>query len=91
MTAADIAAFAHVVGESEAAKKLFCRGPYTVGESAQPESAPPVVATAGGGPIAAQPAVMTPAATETTASTAKTERANGTVPLPAARPSGPRR
>ena len=27
ITAADIAAFAHILGESEAAKKLFCRGP----------------------------------------------------------------
>jgi hypothetical protein len=80
IAAADIAAFAHIVGESDAAKKLFCRGPYTVGEPAQPEPSAPVVATSGAAPVAATPAVVTPAATET---------GPVTVPKPGARPSAP--
>jgi hypothetical protein len=85
IAAADVAAFAHIVGESDAAKKLFCRGPYTVGEPAQPESSAPVVATSGAAPVAAVPAVATPAATT------QAEPATVPAPKPATRPSAPRR
>jgi CCR4-NOT transcription complex subunit 4 len=85
ITTPDIAAFAQIVGETDAAKKLFCRGAYTVGEPAQPQS------TSGVAPLAAVPAVVAPVATDTAAATAKAEPATGTVPSPATRPSAPRR
>ena len=45
ITTADIATFAQVLGESDAAKRLFCRGNYTVGSS-EPDAAEPDAATA---------------------------------------------
>src|SRR5207237_9511467 len=88
-TAADIAAYAQVVGESDAAKRLFWRGSYTVGTVTEPEAATPVAAapaaitaSAGGAETAAPTAIE---------SSAPAEPMQVKVPLPAARPPSLRR
>jgi hypothetical protein len=86
VAAADVAAFAHIVGETEAAKKLFCRGAYTLGEPAAPEPAAPVFTASATNALAPQPAAASAAAEP-----AHAEPAIVTVPLPPARPSALRR
>ena len=77
ITSTDIAAYAEVFGESDAAKRLFCRGSYTVG-TVEPQGAAPDAMV-----LSAPQAEMAAAAIKTSTSA---EPAPVTVPLPAARP-----
>jgi hypothetical protein len=76
VTSADIAAYAEVFGESDAAKRLFCRGSYTVG-AMEPQGEAPDTTMALSVPQVgrATTALKTSAPTEPAA-----------VPLPVARP-----
>jgi hypothetical protein len=76
VTSADIAAYAEVFGESDAAKRLFCRGSYTVGTMEPRGEAPEATMALSAPQVGGAPAaIKTSAPTETSA-----------VPLPAARP-----
>jgi hypothetical protein len=89
ITSADIAAYAQVLGESDAAKRLFCRGNYAVGLAIEPEAAAPVVAASAVTPLSISD-VETTAPTAIKAS-APAEPILVTVPLPVARPLSLRR
>jgi len=89
VTIADIAAYAQVVGESDAAKRLFCRGNYTVGTDTEPETTAPVVAAAVATTVSANDAE--PMASAAIKASAPAEPVQVTVPLPVARPSSLRR
>jgi hypothetical protein len=92
ITTADIAAYAQVLGESDAAKRLFCRGNYTVGTATEPEAAEPVVAAPTAIRLSTNDA-ETAAATAIKASATAESAApmQTTVPLPVARPPSLRR
>ena len=74
--------------ESDAAKRLFCRGSYAVGTT-EPETATPVADASAKIGVTANDAVTT--ASTTIKASAPAEPMLVTVPLPVARPSSLRR
>lgn len=84
ITSADIAAYAQVFGETDAAKRLFCRGNYSVGATTEPEVAAPAAIKRS----ISDAETTTPAAVKTSA---PDEPMPAAVPLPAARPASVRR
>lgn len=82
ISSADIAAYAEVLGESDAAKRLFCRGGYTVGAT-EPQGLAPDAASPATMTLSAPDAETAPAAIKTSA---PAEPSLIAIPLPVARP-----